>query len=260
MYPLLLELGPLTIYSIWLFVAIGFFVALLIMNKLIQKNRLDLKLIADHSLSIFLAGLILGRIVFVARNFDYFFPNFEFQNIVHIFYIWDKGLSPWGGILGILLMVSLFAWQNKQDIGKWLDVFSVGILGAITFANIGAFFDGRNYGHETILPWGILMENSKYAVPIHPTQIYATIYSGILTSIFFKYMSKRKSKYSGQATLLIVLSYSVLRFIEEFFRGDESEFFLGLREAQIYALIAIVVTATTLIIFKKYNKSEHGNI
>ena len=38
MYPLLLEIGPVTFYSLWIFIAVGFFAALLIMNKLINST------------------------------------------------------------------------------------------------------------------------------------------------------------------------------------------------------------------------------
>ncbi|MCA9374178.1 MAG: prolipoprotein diacylglyceryl transferase [Candidatus Gracilibacteria bacterium] len=247
MYPILLEIGPITIYSLWIFVAIGFFAALLMMNKLVQKTRLSLKFINNYSLAIFFGGLAMARLVFVVRNYQMFFQDVTFSSFIQIFSIWnDKGLSPWGGILGITLSLLYFARREGENVRKWFDVLSVSILSAITFINIGAFFDGSNYGTETNLPWGVLVANSIYAVPIHPVQIYAAIYSGILTFILYQLFHHKISKEPGNITLIAVGSYSFFKILEEFIRGDESHHFFGFRETQIFALLALL---TTIILF-----------
>lgn len=264
MYPILLEIGPITIYSLWIFVAIGFFAALLIMNKLVQKNRLSLKFINKYSLAIFFGGLFMSRLFYVVRNYQVFFADFSFEGFLQIFYIWnDKGLSPWGGVVGVALSLLYFARREGESIRKWFDVFSVSIMSAIAFMNVGAFFDGINYGTETNLPWGVLVANSIYAVPIHPVQIYAAMYSGIITIILYQLFQQRISKTPGNITMIAVGSYSFFKILEEFIRGDESNHFLGFREAQIYALLALIITII-LFLLKKYkpskpNSESHAN-
>jgi len=252
MYPFLLEIGQITIYSLWVFTTIGFFAALLITTKLTTKNRLSLKFIADNSLTIFLSGLILARLTYVIYNFKIFFQEISLNSFIHIFYIWDKGLSPWGGILGIYISLIILSKKQKQETLKWLDIITTSILGAMIFANIGTFLDGSNYGKATTMPWGVIIKNSIYTVPIHPTQIYATIYTLIITIILYNLTSKRKSKYPGQITLIGIFLYSTSKFIEEFFRGDESNIILGLRETQIYVLITLTISLTILL-NKQYN-------
>ncbi len=62
----------------------------------------------------------------------------------------------------------------------------------------------------------------------------------------------------GNITLIAVFSYSLLRFLEEFLRGDESNYFLGLREAQIYALLAAAVSAILFYVrLKKRPQTEN---
>ncbi|MBU0667723.1 prolipoprotein diacylglyceryl transferase [Patescibacteria group bacterium] len=255
MYPILLEFGPITIYSLWIFVAIGFFAALLITNKLVQKNRVPLRFISNYSLAIFFGGLIMSRIVYIIRNYELFFQDISFVSFLKFFHIWDKGLSPWGGVLGIILGLIFFARKEGESVRKWLDIFSVSILGAITFINIGAFLDGRNYGRETGLPWGIIAENSIYAVPIHPVQIYAAIYSGILTIVLYQLFNHKISKHPGNITLMAIGGYSFFKILEEFMRGDESNTLFGIREAQIYALLALLITII-LFLVRKYKKTN----
>lgn len=258
MYPLLLEIGPITFYSLWIFLAVGFFVALMIMNRLVKKNKLSLAFIANHSLLIFVGGLITARMVFVIRNWQLYFYEFNTESILQIFYIWDKGLSAWGGIFGLGLTLTFFAYKEQQNVKRWLDVFAVSVLGAISVSSIGALLDGRNYGRETDLPWGVTIETSIYAVPIHPTQIYAALYSGILAFILFRLFNETIGKQEGKIAILGLGGYSFFRFLEEFLRGDESRFIFGIREAQIFALLGIILSAILFYapLIKKKLKSK----
>lgn len=259
MYPILLELGPIIIYSLWVFIAIGFFTALLILNKLVKKSRLKLGFIAEHSLAIFMGGLILSRLFYVARNYQYYFYEINISSFFQLFYIWDKGLSAWGGILGIILTMVYFTRKEKENTLQWLDILSVSILGAISVSSIGAFLSGLNYGNETSLPWGVIIENSIYAVPIHPTQIYAAIYCGLLTYILIKLFNHKISIIQGRISILALGGYSFFRFLEEFLRGDESNFFYGIREAQIYALLGVIVSAILFYVQEQRTKKSHNS-
>jgi len=254
MYPILLQLGPITIFSLWIFIGIGFFAALLILNKLIKKNRLRLQFLADHSLAIFFGGLLLSRLFFVARNYELYFYGTSWNTIFQVLDLRDKGLSVWGGITGIILTLLFFCHKNGENKLKWLDVTLVSILGSMFFGNIGAFLDGRNFGNETSLPWGVVMENSLYAVPIHPTQIYAAIYTAILCLILIHLFSNKLAKQEGNISLIAVGSYGILRFFEEFFRGDESNMVFGLREAQIYALLAVIISG--ILFYVRYARAK----
>lgn len=246
-----MQIGPVTVFSLWIFIGIGFFAALLIINKLVKKTRLKLQFLANHSLAIFFGGLIVSRLFFIIRNGEYYFKDFGIGGILQLFYIWDKGLSVWGGITGIMLCLTYFCRKYGENTLKWLDVTSVGILGALAVGNIGAFLDGRNYGNETGLPWGVLIENSIYAVPIHPTQIYAAIYTGVLIVVLMQLFNRKAGKEEGTITLIAAGCYGFLRFLEEFLRGDESNMFLGLREAQIYALLAVAVSVILFYVRRK---------
>lgn len=256
MYPILLEIGPIIVYSLWIFIAIGFFTALIIINKLALKTRLKLAFITEHSLSIFFSGIILSRLFYIIKFPNTYFHNFQISSIPKLFYIWDKGLSGWGGIIGIFLALTYFAYKDKEEIQKWLDVISVSIIGAIGVINVGAFFDGKNYGNETSLPWGTVIENSMYAVPIHPVQLYASIYCLIITVILYKLFKRKISKTPGNISILALTSYSTCRFLEDFFRGDETSYLLGLREMQIYALLGIVVGI--ILIYFRFFEQQTG--
>ncbi len=247
MYQILIQIGPVTVLSLWIFLAIGLLCALLVLNKLIKKNRLKVQFIADHSLTIFFGGLILSRVLYCLRNFDYYLSELSLSSVFQFFYVLDKGLSPWGAIIGIIGTTLFLAHKTGENKLRWLDVILVSTLTVMTFGHVGAFLDGKNFGRETDLPWGVIIENSLYAVPIHPVQLYSAFYCLMLTIVLTKFFSiTRINKEAGNISIIALTSYSFLRFFEEFVRGDESNIFFGMREAQIYALLGFIIGAILL--------------
>lgn len=243
MYPILVQLGPFTVYSLWVFVAIGFFMSLLMLHRLLQKDRSKLHFLAEHSLMLFFGGLLGARIDFILHNTSYFFGEFSINHLLQILYIWDKGLSFWGAVIGITIVLYLLCRKKKENFLQWLDVIMISVGTGLIFGNIGSFLDGQNYGTETDLPWGVIIESSRFAIPIHPTQIYSAIYTLFITLLLYHLYFHAFGKREGNVTLIGIASYSGLRFIEEFLRGDESYYLLGLREAQIYCLLALIASA-----------------
>lgn len=261
MYPTLLQLGPATIYSLWTFLALGIFASLIIVNKLAKSRIIKLSFLAENSLLIFFCGLITARIVFIIYNFNYFW-NIVVQEkqILELFYIWDKGLSSWGALIGIFGSLYLLTRRTKEDFKAWADILMVSIAFALIFINIGTFLDGRNYGNPTDLPWGITVESSQYAIPIHPVQIYASIYSALIGVLLYQLFNRGAFKTPGIISLTGIFLYSFFRILEEFLRGDEAITILGLiREAQLYSAISLLLSGYLLYkYFRKYLQENHS--
>jgi len=259
MYPILLQVGSLTIYSLWVLLALGIFTSLLIVNQLAKSRLTKLSFLAENSLLIFFCGLIMARILFIIYNFNFFWDDVVNQgHVLDLIYIWDKGLSVWGALIGVLGSLYLLCRKSKEDFLAWSDIIMISIFFGMIFTDIGAFFDGRNYGSPTDLPWGIIVETSQYAVPIHPVQLYAAIYSGLIGLILFLLFSREQFKKSGGITWLGLTLYCFFRFLEEFIRGDESNLLFGvMREAQLYSLIGLFFGGYMLYrYFKQYYKEN----
>jgi len=254
MYPILYQLGPVTLYSLWVFLTLGFFTGLISINKLVKLKIVKLNFLAVHSLFIFLSGIIISRIFFLIINFQAFFAGFSINKIWEIFNIFDKGLSLWGGIIGIFISTFYLCKKENENFGAWADIYVASIISGMIAGNIGTYLDGRNSGAPTDLPWGITVETSQYAIPIHPVQLYAVIYNLILTVVLFNLFSKKIAKKDGNIAIIGIFLYSICRFLEEFLRGDESMVFLGLRTNQYIALAAILTSGYFL--YKKYKNKE----
>jgi len=215
------------------------------------KNNLKIRFLSENSWGIILVALVGARIIALITNFNIYFYELSFNNFFKLFAIWDKGLSIWGGIIAILLYLYHICKKEEQDFFKWLDVIVPSIILGLAMGHLGAFFDGINYGNETSLPWSVNFENPavKYAVPIHPTQIYAFLYS---ISIFIASTTIHRFKTNGTIGLAAITTYSLFRFLEEFVRGDDVWLIFNFRISQIIALIITISGATLL--YKRLKK------
>lgn len=252
MFPVLIQIGPIVIYSLWLFAGMGFLFGVFIFSLLAQQKRLNMNFLYDNSIFIFFLGLFGARIFFILRNFNYYFVDYSLNSFLSIFFIWDKGLSLFGGILGIIGAIVYKSYKKQEQTKKWLDILTISIIFALSIGHIGAFLDGSSYGNVTSLPWGVVFDNPsiKYAVPIHPTQIYAFIYSLTLGIALFLYYRKQKPA-AGKTTFLGIVSYSILVFIEGFFRGDDVLMYAGIREDQWVSILILIIAGGYL--FRMYN-------
>ena len=80
-------------------------------------------------------------------------------------------------------------------------------------------------------------------IPVHPTEIYealgnVAIFLGL--SLFY-----RRKRFDGQIWWWYVLSYGVLRFVVEFFRGDYERHYFGV--FTIGHVVAAVMIAVALL-------------
>lgn len=253
MFPVIVQIGPIVIYSYWLFAGIGFLCGVLMFTHLARIKRLQMNFIYHYSFSIFLWGLVGARLLFVFRNFPLYFPDFSTQSFLSVLYIWDKGLSLLGALIGILVSLVYFSYKENEQTKKWLDILTISIISGLVIGNIGAFLDGSSYGRETNLPWGMVFESPsiKYAVPIHPVQLYAALYSLIIVVILY-FLYRKKTLHAGKITIIGIFSYFTLLFLEGFLRGDDVFIFLGIREEQWLSIAALFVTGSYLI--SRYNR------
>jgi phosphatidylglycerol:prolipoprotein diacylglycerol transferase len=170
--------------------------------------------------------------------------------------IWDRGLEFWGVVVGIFGYLFYACKKDEENAWRWSDILSLAILTGIPFGHFGAYLEGLNFGRETNLPWGVTFESYTvpYTLPIHPAQMYALIYSLIITVTALYIFTRKPLRHDGDLTLGIAASYGILRFIEEFFRGDESLTLSGISLAYFLSLLSVVIAG--ILLLKRYNKLD----
>lgn len=262
MHPVIFQTKFFTLYTFWIFFAAAIIIGTYTLIKLSLRNSLKLQFLSENALKLIIWTIIGARILALIENYNTYFYEFSGKTFLQLFYIWDKGLNLVGAIIGFLLYLFFLCKKSDQDFWKWLDVIIPSLILGLAIGHIGAFFEGVNYGNETSLPWGVNFESPaiKYAVPIHPTQIYAFLYS-IAISIWLIFLSqneKIQNLKSGFIGLLGVFLYTFLYFLEEFLRGDDVLTVFDIRVPQIFSFI--IAFSTGIFLYRRYNKTNRLKI
>ncbi|MBI2453591.1 prolipoprotein diacylglyceryl transferase, partial [Candidatus Peregrinibacteria bacterium] len=222
MYPILLEFGSITVFALWLFVAAGYMIGTMATVHFAKRFRVKLDIITENS--------------------KLFFMKIQSGRLLGLFTLWDKGLSFWGAILGLALGILYFARKGNESPLRIFDVLVPGLLIGMIFGDVGAFLDGKNYGTPSGLPWAVSFRNPnvKFITPVHPTQLYAAAYTALLALGLVSLAPRIRGRIPGFIAELGLGGFSVLKFLEEFFRGDETTKIFSLRLPQIIAFAGII--------------------
>ena len=92
MFPELFSIGPLTLHTYGLFVAIGLVVGIIVTIPIGRSLGIDFQKVMDMGLIIIITGIIGSRLAYVLMNFSYYKTN-----PVDIIKLWNGGLVFSGG-------------------------------------------------------------------------------------------------------------------------------------------------------------------
>lgn len=238
MFPELFSLGPITVYTYGVLVALGFLAGTYYAAKhssgIISKQQ-----IYDFIFYLIIAGIVGARLFYILTNFSYYLSN-----PLEAIQVWKGGLVYYGGFIIVLVFAYFYCKKNKIDIFKLADIFAPALALGHFFGRIGCFFSGCCYGQKTDF---VLAVSGR-----HPTQLYEACGNLMIFFILNRILKNNRKK--GYVFVWYMFLYSILRFCVEFFRGDDrGTFFLGLSPAQNISII-IFVAALFFLIRGKYGK------
>jgi len=249
MFPVLYQSDYISIQTLWVFISLALLSSSYLAVQRLKRRRVNFTFFIEHSTRFFLIALISARFVYFFSNTGAYFPRFDLRTLISFVSIWDQGLSLWGGIFAFLIALTWSLRKSEENIWRWYDALSVPALVGLAIGALGAFFGGSAYGTPTDLPWGVTYESQivKYTVPIHPVQLYLIPLIGLLLwskSYFKKHYSLFEQ--DGVTALYLATGFSLIYFILEFLRGDDTLLILGIRFPMILSAIFFLIGAMRL--------------
>jgi phosphatidylglycerol:prolipoprotein diacylglycerol transferase len=223
MHPVLFQIGSVTIYSYGVLAAAGFLVGLWLAYR--QAPRVGLNAHSVWNLGVYgiLAALLISKIwlIFSAWNYYIAHPGEIFSMAT-----FQSAGTFYGGILGGILWVVLYAHFQKMSLLAVLDVVAAPVALGHAIGRIGCFVAGCCYGKPTSLPWGVTFTSpvaEKIAgtplhVSLHPTQLYEAG-AEFLNLLLLIWLGARQ-RFAGQLIGAYFVLYGIERGTIEFFRGD----------------------------------------
>ncbi len=245
MNPILFQLGPITLYSFGLLVALGFIVGTLWVMKRAKAAGHNVDLYLQAILWIILSGFIGARLLYVV-----YFPDMYWAEPQRI--LLDRGGLVWyGGLVTSIMAGVLFARLKKLPLPQFADIIMPPAALGLAIGRIGCFFSGCCYGRETDGPFGVHFPffHETYPNAVYPTQLFES--AALIVLIFLLNRVYKTSKTPGVTAAGFFIGYGVIRFVIEYFRGDVVYWVDNLLTAsQVFSLIGILGGIITIFLLK----------
>jgi phosphatidylglycerol:prolipoprotein diacylglycerol transferase len=256
MHPIFIEIGSLSIRWYGVMAALGFLAAVL----LVSYNRKIAGMNRDQATTLVFigvfAGIIGARIAYIIQFWDSYKDN-----PLEVFRIDRGGLVFYGGFFLAMLCIILYCRKNKFDVWRALDIVAPALTLGHMFGRIGCFLNGCCFGKPTqcllgvAYPPGSLPDHMYGGLPLHPVQLYEAAANLILFGVMF-YLARNTRR--GITTASYLIAYGVLRFADEFFRGDHADAIGGyFTRAQTIGIFLIPAGIILLIYFMRYDKKNN---
>ncbi len=195
-----------------------------------------------------IAGIVGARLFHVVDKLDYYLSN-----PMAILAFQEGGLAIYGAVAGGLLAGAIFCRYRGISIGKLADVAAPALILGQAIGRIGCTINGDVWGTPSNLPWAVVYTHpnslaQELGVPIHPAADYELLWDLLVFGILWKLRTRNLA--SGTLMLLYFAFYSIGRFWITFFRVD-TEVAFGLSQAQVIALIVVLVTAPLAVLINR---------
>jgi phosphatidylglycerol---prolipoprotein diacylglyceryl transferase len=265
MIPVLFHLGPLTVYSYGLMMALGFLAADYVIRLECIRRGLDPEYSSSIVIAAAVAGLIGSRIYAILDDL----PTYLADPKSMIFS--GSGFVFYGGMIGGLIGAYLVSRWYRIGLGVTMDMCGPALAIGQAIGRIGCQLSGDgDWGLPSTVPWAmsypkaivgwnsdtVLKLDNHYrlvsgyfpGVRVHPAPIYETIlYVGVFTILW----SMRKTSHpAGRIMYWYLLLGGAARFIVEFWRINPRVFYM-LSEAQLIAIGMMVIGGVALILTRE---------
>ncbi len=241
------RIGPLTIAFYGLIIGIAMLTGLMLTEKAASATGQDPDQYVDLGLLAIVMAVIGARIYYVAFSWDYYRSHLsEIPNLR------EGGLAIYGGILGGILAVLLFARWKKKSALVLLDTACLGLLWGQILGRWGNFFNREAFGEYTdslfamqlplqdvntadvtqkMMDHLVTVDKIQY-IQVHPTFLYESLWNlgvlAVLLALTFLMdpgpgasAEGKRRRPAGLVFWSYLLLYGIGRFFIEGLRTDQ---------------------------------------
>jgi phosphatidylglycerol:prolipoprotein diacylglycerol transferase len=232
--------------------AAGFLIALKVAATRGRKFGVEANLMMDLGLYILISALVGAKLLLIVVDWEHY--SHDPLSLVR------SGGVFYGGLVGAVLTSIWFFKKHKLSVWLMTDILAPSVALGHAIGRLGCFSAGCCYGKPTDVPWAVTFTD-PYAreivgvplnQPLHPTQLYEALVEFLIFGLLLLLAGRKK--FDGQIFWTYVASYSLARFVIEFFRGDlERGFVLGgaLSTSQLIALLLVVTSTFALVALRR---------
>lgn len=247
MYPELFSIGPFTVHSFGLMMALGFVVGGATVYYEFRRQGMNPENVYWLTLAAAIGGVLGSKIHYLLLHLD------ELQGDPLASAFSGAGLVWYGGFMGGLLAGLVVGRLYRLDLARALDACAPGLAIGYAFGRLGCFLNGDDYGIPSTLPWAMGFPDGAPPTPagqtVQPTQLYESFFGVVIFLVLWYLRPRLKSKGGTFAAFLVLAGLE--RFVVEFVRSPRG----GQVQQQVLALGMAVIAATALIIMRRRAQS-----
>lgn len=255
MFPVLFQVGDFVLTSWHVFFVVAAFVAWSVLQFLRSQVVPELSAATVDRLFVFLyvAGYFGARIFSILTEDNVqSLPDF-YRELTRF-----GAMTLYGGVIAVSLGLITFAYRRGISLSRLATLFAAPGLIAIGIGRIGCFLNGDDFGKALLNQshppfWAVKFPNLGDEVYRYPVQLWEAGFTILFGFALVVWMRSQKRYAFGVADAGVV-GYTIVRFILEFYRGDErGQFFgtaLSTSQGISLALLAIWIVYRSLFLIK----------
>lgn len=256
MHGIAFELFGFQIHWYGIMVAAGFLASLAVLQYKRAYAHMTSDQVFDLSIIVVVGGVVGARIAYVIQFYQQFQGNF-----LKVFRIDQGGLVFYGGFILAALVIFWYIRRHKLCMPRILDICAPAMAIGHAFGRVGCFIQGCCFGMPcrsfgVVYPPGtapairypdtgsVFLNMKIYgqavasSLPLLPVQLLEAA-GNLLIGLTLLFLF-RKIRRTGWIAAFYFISYGVLRFVLECFRGDHTDRILGMTRAQLIGLFIMI--------------------
>lgn len=223
MHPVLIELGPVTLYTYGLAMAVAFLIGVQVSARRAPRFGFTAEQMHDSAIPVIAAGLLGGKLVYLFTNRDEVIRDWR-----TLLTLIRGGFVFYGGVIGGATGALLWARRHRQSFLAYADMVSPGLAFSLAIGRLGCFLNGCCYG--TSVAWGLVFPGLGDGLTRHPTQLYELVGATLVGAWLLRVPAPPAGRQGrpgsigprmpGQVWGCFLVAYAALRFAIELLRDD----------------------------------------
>ncbi|MER9403228.1 prolipoprotein diacylglyceryl transferase [Mesorhizobium caraganae] len=237
--PILVQIGPLAVHWYGIGYIVGILFAWWYAKRLVTNTRLwpdGVLPMKPIDLDDFIVWAAVGVVLGGRTGYVLFYDLRRYiDHPLDIFAIWQGGMSFHGGLLGVILAMTLFS--IKRGIRTWslFDVVAAGVPVGLGLVRIANFVNAELWGRVTDVSWGVVFCNERLQQTVagcvaglesrHPSQLYEALLEGLVLFLVLRFLTHSRLKLKTPRFVggAFICGYGLSRIFVEFFREPDQQ-------------------------------------
>jgi phosphatidylglycerol:prolipoprotein diacylglycerol transferase len=240
-HPILIEIGPLKIYSYGFMLALSFWIGILLAARRAAKRGINPDHIYDMSIIMILGAVIGSRTLYILTH------RADYRSLIDIIALWQGGATFYGGFILAVAGAAVYIRRKKLSFFSVADTCAPSMALGFFFTRIGCFLSGCCFGHPTKSIVGVVFPPHSPAgyycagLAVHPTQLYDSFYGLVMACALL--LIDRRRPFTGFTFGMLCILCGAGRFTIDFYRFYEDSGFVGklMTVSQLMSLALIAV-------------------